>query len=160
MQKEFRADIQGLRAIAVLLVLAFHVWPSAMTGGYVGVDVFFVISGFLITGLLVREFERSGTISLRAFYARRIRRLLPAATLTLAAIAVASALWLPQALWSDIGKEILAAGFYVQNLLLVVRSVDYLALEEAPRFRAALDLLFEMNPEPSPPRGVNKQPKP
>jgi peptidoglycan/LPS O-acetylase OafA/YrhL len=131
-QQGFRVDIQGLRAIAVLLVLAFHVWPSAMTGGYIGVDVFFVISGFLITGLLVREFERNGTISLRAFYARRIRRLLPAASLTLVAIAAASAAWLPQAQWSDIGKEILAAGFYVQNLLLVRRSVDYLALEEAP----------------------------
>lgn len=131
MQNQIRTDIQGLRAIAVLLVLVFHVWPSAMTGGYVGVDVFFVISGFLITGLLVREFERSETISLRLFYARRIRRLLPAASATLLAIAIATTVWLPQAMWSDIGKEILASGFYVQNLLLVVRSVDYLALEEA-----------------------------
>lgn len=132
MTKDFRPDIQGLRAIAVLLVLAFHVWPATVPGGYVGVDVFFVISGFLITGLLVREFERSGTISLRGFYARRIRRLLPAASLTLVAVAVASGYFLPKALWGDLANEILASGAYVENLLLVTRSVDYLALEEAP----------------------------
>ncbi|RNF84355.1 acyltransferase family protein [Montanilutibacter psychrotolerans] len=128
----FRLDIQGLRAIAVLLVLVFHVWPTGLPGGYVGVDVFFVISGFLITGLLVREFENKGRISLVGFYARRIRRLLPAATLTLAAAAIGSYLWLPEALWSDLAMEVLASGFYVENLLLVVKSVDYLALQEAP----------------------------
>lgn len=128
----FRSDIQGLRAIAVLLVLAFHVWPKALSGGYIGVDVFFVISGFLITGLLFREFENKGRISLLGFYARRIRRLLPAATLTLVAIGVGCYVWLPQALWPDVAKEILASGFYVENLLLVQKSVDYLALEEAP----------------------------
>lgn len=128
----FRADIQGLRAIAVLLVLGFHVWPKALSGGYIGVDVFFVISGFLITGLLFREFENKGRISLLGFYARRIRRLLPAATLTLVAIGIGCYVWLPQALWSDVAKEMLASGFYVENLLLVQKSVDYLALEEAP----------------------------
>jgi peptidoglycan/LPS O-acetylase OafA/YrhL len=128
---KFRPDIQGLRAIAVLLVLLFHVWPSALPGGYVGVDVFFVISGYLITGLLVREFEREGRISLLAFYARRIRRLLPAATLTLATVAIGSYFFLPAAMWSDLSKEVLASGLYVENLLLVSKSVDYLALQEA-----------------------------
>ncbi|RNF84354.1 acyltransferase family protein [Montanilutibacter psychrotolerans] len=127
----FRTDIQGLRAIAVLLVLVFHIWPSMLTGGYVGVDVFFVISGYLITGLLVREAER-GRISLLGFYARRIRRLLPAASLTLVAAAIGGYLWLPPAVWSDLAKEVLASGLYVENLLLVQNSVDYLALGEAP----------------------------
>lgn len=128
---KFRPDIQGLRAIAVLLVLLFHVWPTTLPGGYIGVDVFFVISGYLITGLLVREFEREGRISLLAFYARRIRRLLPAATLTLAAVAIGSYFFLPAATWSDLSKEVLASGLYVENLLLVSKSVDYLALQEA-----------------------------
>ncbi|TKJ34535.1 acyltransferase family protein [Blastococcus sp. CCUG 61487] len=85
----FRADIQGLRAIAVGLVVLNHVtgWPG---GGYVGVDVFFVISGFLITGLLLRERERSGRISFRDFYVRRARRILPAAIVVLAVTSVAS----------------------------------------------------------------------
>ena len=80
----YRPDVQGLRAVAVLLVVASHV-VAQPTGGYVGVDVFFVISGFLITGLLLREHARTGRVSLREFYARRVRRLLPAGVLALAA---------------------------------------------------------------------------
>jgi peptidoglycan/LPS O-acetylase OafA/YrhL len=80
----FRADIEGLRGIAILLVLAFHS-GLAVPGGFIGVDVFFVISGFLITGMLLREIERTGTISLRAFFGRRVRRLLPAAVVVLVA---------------------------------------------------------------------------
>ncbi len=87
----FRPDIQGLRAVAVLLVVASHVFGFPR-GGYVGVDVFFVVSGFLITGLLLREHARSGRISLREFYARRARRLLPAAVLVLAVTNVAASL--------------------------------------------------------------------
>ena len=90
---EVRTDIQGLRAVAVLLVLAFHLWPSILRGGYVGVDVFFVISGFLITGHLVRDAERgprSLPRYLADFYSRRVRRLLPAAIVTTMAIWVAS----------------------------------------------------------------------
>lgn len=82
-KKKLRRDIQGLRAIAVVAVIADHLfqWP---TGGFVGVDVFFVLSGFLITGLLLREHDRTGTISFSGFYKRRVRRILPAATLVLA----------------------------------------------------------------------------
>jgi len=69
--------------VAVVLVLLFHAGLPFVSGGYVGVDVFFVLSGFLITGLLVREFERTGTVSLASFYARRARRLLPAAAVCL-----------------------------------------------------------------------------
>ena len=68
----FRTDIQALRAIAVLLVLACHVWPSRLTGGYVGVDVFFVISGYLITGHLLREVASTGRVDLPAFYANNL----------------------------------------------------------------------------------------
>src|SRR5262245_22952391 len=91
----FRTDIEGLRGLAVLLVVAFHAGVRQLGGGFVGVDVFFVISGYLITGLLSAELSRAGTISVPAFFARRIRRLLPAAavvliaTLALAAVVVA-----------------------------------------------------------------------
>lgn len=83
-KKNLRRDIQGLRAIAVLAVIADHLfhWPS---GGFVGVDVFFVLSGFLITGLLLREHDRTGRISFAGFYKRRVRRIMPAATIVLAA---------------------------------------------------------------------------
>jgi len=78
-----RRDIQGLRALAVVGVILDHLchWPD---GGFVGVDVFFVISGYLITGLLLREYEKTGTISFLGFYRRRVRRIIPAATLVLA----------------------------------------------------------------------------
>ena len=66
-----REEIQALRAIAVLLVVLFHLWPNAVPGGFVGVDVFFAISGFLITGLLLRDVERRGTVSLGAFCDQR-----------------------------------------------------------------------------------------
>src|SRR5689334_11036480 len=80
----YRADIQGLRAVAVLAVIADHVagWPS---GSFVGVDVFFVISGYLITGILLREFDARQTISFTGFYARRIKRILPAALFVIGA---------------------------------------------------------------------------
>ena len=75
-----RADIQGLRALAVILVLAYHARLPLARAGFVGVDVFFVISGFLITGLLLRERDETGRIDIVGFYARRARRLLPAAS--------------------------------------------------------------------------------
>jgi len=82
---EFRADIEGLRAVAVILVVLYHAGVSWLPGGFVGVDVFFVISGFLITGLLIREHEKRGRVSLPGFYARRSRRILPAAMLVVTA---------------------------------------------------------------------------
>lgn len=127
----FRADIQGLRALAVLAVLFFHIWPHAIPGGFVGVDVFFVISGYLITGLLLRELESTGRIRLLDFYARRARRLLPAATLVLIAVALAMPL-LPPARWSDTAMGIVAAALYVENWHLASLAVDYLASEDAP----------------------------
>ncbi|MBB1059034.1 acyltransferase family protein [Marilutibacter spongiae] len=128
----FRPEIQGLRAIAVLLVLVYHVWPSFLPGGFVGVDVFFVISGYLITSLLLREVERSGSISLPQFYVRRARRLLPAAIVTLFAVVAATALLLPITRWRDVALEVVASTLYFENWWLAFKAVDYLAIEADP----------------------------
>src|SRR5690242_18990775 len=80
-RQQFRPDIKGMRAIAVVLVILFHAYHQPFTGGFVGVDVFFVISGFLITSLLLKEQDRTHRISISGFYALRVRRILPASTL-------------------------------------------------------------------------------
>ncbi len=107
-----------------------HLWPLRLTGGYVGVDVFFVISGFLITSHLVREATATGRIALASFYARRVRRLLPAALLVLAVSAAATLLLLPYPRWTRAGAEIMASAGYVENWFLSVMSVDYSALND------------------------------
>ncbi|GAA1151996.1 acyltransferase family protein [Ornithinicoccus hortensis] len=128
----FRGDIEGLRAVAVGTVLIFHVGVPFMRGGFVGVDIFFVISGFLITSLLIREATATGRISLADFYARRARRLLPAASLVLLFTAVAGWLVLPGQDRANVGTDVVAATFYVVNWALAARSVDYLAEDAAP----------------------------
>ena len=128
---DFRPDIQALRAIAVALVLGYHVWPPALEGGFVGVDVFFVISGYLITDLLMREVQQGG-LSFRRFYARRIRRLLPAASLVLVATLLVGAMVLPSASLPRLGWEGIASALYVQNWMLVAQSVDYMSMDAAP----------------------------
>ena len=125
----FRPDIQGLRAIAVLLVLVYHLVPRALPGGYVGVDVFFVISGYLITSLLLKDRDETGTISFSRFYVRRARRLLPASLVTLAAILVAAYLLLPPLAWRDTAEEAAASALYLENWRLAAESVDYLAAD-------------------------------
>lgn len=116
-------EVQGLRAIAVTGVVAFHFWPSILPGGFVGVDVFYVISGFLITGLILRSLER-GRFSFADFYRRRARRLLPAATLVLAVTTVA-VLALPVTIWLSTLQEVLASLFYVENWVLGLEGSDY-----------------------------------
>ena len=91
----FRGDVQGLRALAVLAVVLYHTGVPFVAGGYVGVDVFFVISGFLITGHLLRERERTGRVALGPFYARRARRILPASFAVLLASLLAALVWYP-----------------------------------------------------------------
>ena len=93
--RRFRGDIQGLRAIAVSLVVVYHLWPDALPGGFVGVDVFFVVSGFLITGNLLASAARDGRVRLLGFWARRAKRLLPAAAVVLATTWAASLVLLP-----------------------------------------------------------------
>lgn len=128
----FRPDIEGLRAIAVLFVLVWHAGVSWLPGGFVGVDVFFVVSGFLMTSILHRELVSRGRISVGDFYARRARRLIPASALTLVVTAISAYLILPETRWRDIGLDIAAAGGYVVNWRLADRSVDYLAQDTAP----------------------------
>jgi peptidoglycan/LPS O-acetylase OafA/YrhL len=115
-----RRDIQGLRAIAVGLVLLYHLRPHRVPGGFVGVDVFFVISGFLIVGSLAREATGSGTIGLRDFYARRIRRLLPASAFVLVATMAATALLLPLSRWQATAEAVAASALQVQNWFLAL----------------------------------------
>ena len=98
----FRPDIQGLRAIAVMLVLLYHSGVSALSGGYVGVDVFFVISGFLITTHLLEALEREGRIRFGAFYAKRARRILPAALLVAMLTVLAAWIWMSPLLIQDV----------------------------------------------------------
>lgn len=127
----FRTDIQALRAIAIGLVVLNHLWPLRLTGGYVGVDVFFVISGFLITGHLVGEINRTGGVRLGAFYARRIRRLLPAAFLVLTVSLALVMVFLPYPRWARNAWEIAASAGYVENWFLASMSVNYSALNDA-----------------------------
>ena len=130
--RALRPDLQGLRAIAVLLVLGYHLWPQRLTGGFVGVDVFFVLSGFLITRHLVAEVERTGRVALREFWARRIRRLLPAASIVLIASFLLMLAVVPQSVWQRTVVEIGASALYAQNWVLVGSAVDYLGAENSP----------------------------
>ena len=127
-----RDDIQGLRAIAVLTVIAAHASVPFLPGGFVGVDVFFVISGFLISQLLFREVERSGRVSLPGFYARRARRILPAATLVTVATILASAIWLSAVDLLTVVRDALWAVFFAANIHFAAVGTDYFAQEEPP----------------------------
>ncbi|MEL4317634.1 acyltransferase family protein [Leifsonia sp. YIM 134122] len=127
-----RKEIQALRAIAVGAVVLFHLWPTRITGGFVGVDIFFAISGYLIIGHLLRETDASGGLALGRFWARRARRLLPASMLVLIATGVATVIWVPMTLWQQWFKEIGASAVYIQNWVLAVDSVDYLHSENSP----------------------------
>ena len=128
----FRPDVEGLRAVAILAVVGYHAGLPFLPGGFVGVDVFFVISGFLITGLLVAEIGASGRVSLARFWARRARRLLPAATLVLGVVAVASYVMIPALDHASVGLDIVASALYVANMRYAVQATDYLASDSAP----------------------------
>ena len=130
-QKRFRPDIEGLRAVAVLAVVLFHAEVPGVGGGYVGVDVFFVISGFLITGLLWREANTTGTVGLRRFYGARARRLLPASATVGVITMVASVVLLPPLQVKSVIWDGITSALYVGNYWFIMRGVDYFASHKA-----------------------------
>lgn len=121
----FRPDIEGLRAIAVLLVVLYHVGLSFCGGGYIGVDVFFVLSGYLISGLIVREIEMRGRLDLVHFYARRARRLLPASLLMVAVTSGAIALLLSPPEQVNLSSAARATAGYFSNMWFAGEASDY-----------------------------------
>ncbi|GAA1142956.1 acyltransferase family protein [Nesterenkonia lutea] len=129
-QRHFQPEVQGLRALAVAAVVIYHFWPEELSGGYVGVDVFFVISGYLITAHLFREAVKTGSLQLGRFWARRIRRLLPSSLLVLFATSVASVLILPSTAWQGTLRQIIASTLYVQNWVLAGDAVAYSKADE------------------------------
>jgi peptidoglycan/LPS O-acetylase OafA/YrhL len=124
-RQDFRPDVEGLRAVAILLVVLYHVHVRLFSGGYVGVDVFFVISGFLITGQLTRELDTRGRISFLGFYARRARRILPAASLVTIATVVASSILLTPLAARRLFDDALAAIFFGVNFRLASQGANY-----------------------------------
>jgi peptidoglycan/LPS O-acetylase OafA/YrhL len=126
-ENHFFLDVEGMRGIAVTLVVLFHAGVPHLAGGFVGVDVFFVISGFLITGLLLREYERNGGVSFRGFYARRARRIIPPAAVTIVATAIA--VWFVMPLLSVFRQalDLMAASVNIANWRFIAAGKDYLA---------------------------------
>ena len=127
----YRPSLDGLRAVSVMAVVLYHAGVSWMPGGFLGVEVFFVVSGFLITALLIDERHHSGAISLRQFWIRRARRLLPALYLLLAVVSVASMLVYRDAA-GRMGGDVLAALFYVSNWWQIYLSESYFAQAGRP----------------------------
>ena len=123
-------QIQALRALAAVLVVIYH--AKGTSGGYIGVDIFYVISGFLITGLLLRELDSYGSLKLKTFYLRRIKRLLPASFFVLFITAVIAWAVYPSTLRHDLGKDVAAAGAYVSNYLFALWQMDYQNLNATP----------------------------
>ncbi|MEY2628150.1 MAG: hypothetical protein RJB08_1909 [Actinomycetota bacterium] len=126
MNGEIRRDIEGLRAIAVVSVILYHAHFLGLRGGFVGVDVFFVISGFLITTLLVKEHSATGRISLPRFYGRRARRLLPASAVVIVGTLLAANKWLEPLRLRDLGSDAISSGAFVANIGFARRGTDYL----------------------------------
>jgi peptidoglycan/LPS O-acetylase OafA/YrhL len=130
--RRFRPDVQGLRAVAVALVVLFHAHVPGLGGGYVGVDVFFVISGFVITGVLLREHASTGSTSILHFYGRRVRRILPAATLVIIAAVVASYFLLGPLSGNQTAGDARWASVFLINLHFATSGTNYLASQLPP----------------------------
>ena len=123
-------QIQGLRALAALLVTIFH--ARLVPGGFIGVDIFYVISGYLITGLILREIEKTGTLNLQNFYQRRIKRLLPTSVFVLFVTAIVGMFVLPAITRDALGRDLFAAATYISNYLFAWWQNDYQNLNATP----------------------------
>lgn len=132
--KDFRPDIEGLRGFTLLAILGFHAAIPGVGGGFVGPDVFFIISGFVITGQLWHQLNNSGTLKLRSFYGSRARRLLPVAATVIVVTLIASALILPPLQARTVLGDGIACALYVGNYWFVVQGVDYFAGHEPSPF--------------------------
>jgi peptidoglycan/LPS O-acetylase OafA/YrhL len=129
---KFRPDIEGLRAVAVAAIVLFHAGVPGIGGGYIGVDVFFVISGFLITSLMMREVATTGGLSLLRFYGRRARRILPASALVLVTTILAGYHWLGFLRGDEIAADGRWAALFASNFNFAAQGVDYLQSQSAP----------------------------
>ena len=123
-------QIQGLRAVAAILVTVFH--ARLVPGGFIGVDIFYVISGYLITGLILREIEKTGTLDLRSFYQRRIKRLLPTSVFVLFVTAIFAWILFPPITRDALGRDLFAAAAYISNYLFAWWQNDYQNLNATP----------------------------
>jgi len=123
-------QIQGLRAVAALLVTIFH--ARLVPGGFIGVDIFYVISGYLITGLIIREIDKTGRLDLSAFYQRRIKRLLPTSVFVLFVTAIVGLFVLPAITRDELGRDLFAAAAYISNYLFAWWENDYQNLDATP----------------------------
>jgi peptidoglycan/LPS O-acetylase OafA/YrhL len=130
--RKFRPDVQGLRAVAVVLVVLFHAHVPGLTGGYVGVDVFFVISGFVITGVLLRERTSTGSTSILNFYGRRVRRIIPAATLVIIAAVIASYVFLGPLSGNETASDARWASVFLINIHFASTGTNYLSSQLPP----------------------------
>lgn len=124
--------IQGLRAVAVLAVIVYHLNHALLPGGFLGVDLFFVISGFLITRKLVREIDETGAVNVFAFWGSRAKRLLPNALLVLLIVLLATALLLPRYRFTSVSTDVLRAALFASNYLFASRAADYFHFNDAP----------------------------
>jgi len=134
--RQDRFDIQVIRGVAVLAVVLFHAFPSAFGSGFLGVDVFFVVSGFLITGIILRGLER-GDLSFKAFYIRRAKRLLPASLMTLAVTTLLALVFLTRSQIADYAAQLLGSLAFVANFVLASQTGYF---EGAPETKPLLHI--------------------
>jgi peptidoglycan/LPS O-acetylase OafA/YrhL len=130
-QDRYRPDIDGLRAIAVLLVVIFHAFPDALPGGFIGVDIFFVISGFLITGIVARELAAK-RFSIATFYSRRVRRIFPALIVVLLVVLALGWFWMLPEAYARLSSDVFASAAFTANIALLLQS-GYFDVESAQK---------------------------
>ena len=130
--RKYRPDVEGLRAVAVVAVILFHTKLAGFTGGFVGVDVFYVISGFVITGVLLRKVESSGSLGFGDFYARRARRILPAAGLVLVVTVLASYHWLGFVRGAEVADDARWCAVFLGNFHFLAIGTNYFSSQLPP----------------------------